>query len=174
MNIITRNAAAEDSRALARIYNHYIRETVITFEEKEVTASEMADRVARIVQLDLPWLVAEFGGSVVGYAYATRWRERSAYRFSVESTVYLDPTHIGRGIGTRLYRDLLIALRKTSVRVVIGGIALPNAASVALHERLGFTKVAHFKDVGCKFGRWIDVAYWQVAPAEIPDSALQP
>jgi phosphinothricin acetyltransferase len=174
MNIITRNAAAHDSGALARIYNHYIRETVITFEEQEVIPAEMADRVAKVVQLDLPWLVAEIEGAVVGYAYATRWRERSAYRFSVESTVYLDPTHTGRGIGTRLYQDLLTALSKTSVRAVIGGIALPNAASVALHENLGFTKVAQFKDVGFKFGRWIDVAYWQTAPAEIPDSAGQP
>jgi phosphinothricin acetyltransferase len=161
MNVTTRAATADDSEALARIYNHYIRESVITFEETEVAASEMVDRVAKIDRLSLPWLVAESGGVVVGYAYAGKWKERSAYRYAVESTVYLDPNHTGRGIGTRLYKDLLTSLRATSVHTVIGGVALPNAASVALHEKLGFTKVAQFKEVGFKFDRWIDVAYWQ-------------
>jgi L-amino acid N-acyltransferase YncA len=163
MNVKTRAATANDSEALARIYNHYIRESVITFEEIEVARSEMVDRVAKIDRLSLPWLVAESEGVIVGYAYAGKWRERSAYRYAVESTVYLDPSHTGRGIGTQLYRDLLTNLRATSVHTVIGGVALPNAASVALHERLGFTKVALFKEVGFKFGRWIDVAYWQFA-----------
>jgi phosphinothricin acetyltransferase len=148
---------------VARIYNHYIRETVITFEETEITHSEMADRIAKIGDLSLPWLVAESEGAIVGYAYAGKWRERSAYRYSVESTVYLDASATGRGIGTRLYRDLLTSLRATPVRTVLGVIALPNTASVALHERLGFTKVAELKEVGFKFGRWIDVAYWQLA-----------
>jgi phosphinothricin acetyltransferase len=148
---------------VARIYNHYIRETVITFEETEITHSEMADRIAKIGDFSLPWLVAESEGAIVGYAYAGKWRERSAYRYSVESTVYLDASATGRGIGTRLYRDLLTSLRATPVRTVLGVIALPNTASVALHERLGFTKVAELKEVGFKFGRWIDVAYWQLA-----------
>jgi phosphinothricin acetyltransferase len=148
---------------VARIYNHYIRETVITFEETEITHSEMADRIAKIGDLSLPCLVAESEGAIVGYAYAGKWRERSAYRYSVESTVYLDASATGRGIGTRLYRDLLTSLRATPVRTVLGVIALPNTASVALHERLGFTKVAELKEVGFKFGRWIDVAYWQLA-----------
>ncbi len=163
MNITTRAATTRDSEPVARIYNHYIRETVITFEETEITHSEMADRIAKIGDLSLPWLVAESEGAIVGYAYAGKWRERSAYRYSVESTVYLDASATGRGIGTRLYRDLLTSLRATPVRTVLGVIALPNTASVALHERLGFTKVAELKEVGFKFGRWIDVAYWQLA-----------
>src|SRR6185503_20086819 len=162
MKVETRPAGAQDSEALARIYNHYIRDSIITFEEVEVPPAEMADRVAAIGRLSFPWLVAESDGAVVGYAYAGKWRERSAYRFAVESTVYLDAGWTGRGIGTQLYRDLLARLRATSVHTVLGGVALPNSASVALHEKLGFTKVAHLKDVGFKLGRWIDVAYWQL------------
>ncbi len=163
MNVRTRAATVTDCEALARIYNHYVRESVITFEEIEIAPSEMVDRVAKIDQLSLPWLIAESEGVVVGYAYAGKWKERSAYRHAVESTVYLDANYTGRGIGTRLYGDLLTSLRATSAHTVIGGVALPNAASVALHEKLGFTKVAQFKEVGFKFERWIDVAYWQLA-----------
>jgi phosphinothricin acetyltransferase len=163
IEVTTRAASAADSEALARIYNHYVRDSIITFEEIEVSAQEMADRVAKIAGLSLPWLVAEAEGAVIGYAYAGKWKERSAYRFAVESTVYLDPRSTGRGAGSALYRELLTRLRATPAHTVVGGVALPNAASVALHEALGFTKVAHFKEVGFKLGRWIDVAYWQLA-----------
>ena len=162
METTIRGATASDAAALARIYNHYIRETVITFEEAEIGPAEMAARIARIDALSLPWLVAD-RGAIVGYAYAGKWRERSAYRYSVESTVYLDPQHTGQGIGTRLYQELLTSLRPTPMHIVFGGVALPNAASIALHEKLGFTKVAHFEEVGFKFGRWIDVGYWKFA-----------
>jgi phosphinothricin acetyltransferase len=162
MSVSTRPARANDAEALARIYNYYIRDSIITFEEVEIAAAEMAERVTKVGKLSLPWIVAESEGALVGYAYAGPWRERSAYRFAVESTVYLDPSHIARGIGTQLYRDLLVRLRNTPMHTVIGGVALPNAASVALHESLGFTKIAHFKDVGFKLGRWIDVGYWQL------------
>jgi L-amino acid N-acyltransferase YncA len=161
--INTRIASAMDAEAIARIYSHHIRTGVATFEESEVSTQEMAGRMAKVAELSLPWLVAESRGEVIGYAYAGKWRERSAYRFAAESSVYLDPLVAGKGIGTRLYRDLLQRLRAQQfLHTVIGGISQPNAASVALHERLGFTKVAHFKEVGFKFGRWIDVAYWQL------------
>ncbi|MEQ9004155.1 MAG: N-acetyltransferase family protein [Pseudomonadales bacterium] len=156
-----RPATAADAEALARIYNPYILDTIITFEETAITAAEMARRVAEVDGYGLPWLVAEHAGAVVGYAYATRWRTRHAYRFAVESTVYLGPEAIGRGIGTQLYEALFEALRQRGTHAVIGGIALPNDASVGLHEKLGMRKVAHFPEVGFKFGRWIDVGYWQ-------------
>lgn len=161
-DINIRSAMASDAEALARIYNHYIRTSVITFEESEVNVGDLLDRMERVHQLSLPWLVAESAGVVVGYAYASKWKDRSAYRFSVESTVYLDPARTGQAIGSRLYRELIKILGAKSMHTVIGGIAMPNDASVALHERLGFTKVAHFKDVGFKFERWIDVGYWQL------------
>jgi len=159
-DVCIRPATRDDAAEIAAIYNHYIRATVITFEEQEITAADMAGRLAAVNASGLPWLIAESAGVIVGYAYADRWRQRSAYRHSVESTIYLDPARTGAGIGIVLYQQLLGAL-PASVHVVIGGIALPNAASVALHERLGFAQVAHFHEVGFKFERWIDVGYWQ-------------
>lgn len=160
MNI--REASAEDAEPIASIYNHFVLTTSISFEEAEVPAIEMAGRIADVRSAGLPWLVAEVDGAIAGYAYATKWRVRNAYRFSVETTVYLSPQHAGQGIGTALYQALLTRLRDGGYHLAIGGIALPNAASVALHEKLGFDKVAHFREVGFKFERWTDVGYWEL------------
>lgn len=163
MNAITiRPAQPDDAVAIAAIYNHYVLTTVISFEEEAVSEADMAGRIADVQAGGLPWLVAEREGRVIGYAYATKWRVRPAYRFSVEVSVYLDAHEQARGIGTRLYEALFAVLREKSVHVVIGGIALPNEASVALHEKFGMRKVAHFAEVGFKFGEWRDVGYWQV------------
>ena len=156
-----RAATAEDGEDLARIYNHYIANTVVTFEETLVNAAEMAARVIDIHALALPWLVTQSPVGVNGFAYASRWKGRCAYRFSVESTVYLDPGATGQGLGSLLYSALLERLRELGCHTVIGGIAMPNIASVALHEKLGMRKVAHFAEVGFKLGRWVDVGYWQ-------------
>ena len=134
---------------------------MVTFEEEPVAASEMERRVLE-VSAEFPWLVAEEAGDVVGYAYAGRWQGRCAYRFTVESTVYLDHRAGGRGIGTGLYGALISELRGRSLHGVVGGISLPNPASIALHEKLGFEKVAHFKEVGWKFDKWIEVGYWEL------------
>lgn len=135
--------------------------SAITFEERPVAPDEMTQRIAEVLE-GLPWLVWEEDGEVGGFAYASKWKGRCAYRYSVESTVYLDPAATGKGIGLHLYRLLLANLRQQEVHTVIGGIALPNEASVALHEKLGFQKVAHFKEVGRKMEKWIDVGYWQL------------
>jgi L-amino acid N-acyltransferase YncA len=156
-----RPAAEGDAEAIARIYQHYVLHTSISFEEQAASAAQMWERVREAMASALPWLVAEHGQQVIGYAFAVKWKVRSAYRHSVESSVYLDPAFIGRGVGTQLYGALLAALRERSIHAVIGGIALPNAASIALHERLGFSKVAQFREVGYKFGQWVDVGYWQ-------------
>jgi len=156
-----RPAEPADSAAVAAIYNHYVAETVITFEEEPVTSGEMARRIQDVQSALLPWLVAEENGRVAGYAYATPWKTRSAYRFSVEITVYLAPGRTGRGLGSLLYSHLFSALQTRGIHAVIGGVALPNQASVALHEKFGFTKVAQFSQVGFKFNQWIDVGYWQ-------------
>ena len=156
-----RDATPADAEAICRIYNPYIRKTIITFEEAEVGVQEMAARVSAVSRT-LPWLVAEREGGALGYAYAGKWRERTAYRQSVESTVYVEESETGRGVGTHLYRALLERLRALPVHTALGGIALPNAASVALHEACGFRKVAHLEQVGFKFGGWIDVGYWQI------------
>lgn len=149
-----------DAAAVCDVYNHYVRNTVVTFEETAVSAEEMAGRIETTVRR-FPWLVHEERGAVIGYAYASPWKTRSAYRFAVESTIYLAPGCTGRGIGTGLYSALLAELRARSLHCAIGGIALPNPASVALHEKLGFEPVARFAEVGWKFGAWIDVGYWE-------------
>ena len=156
-----RDATLEDAPDIARIYNYYIENTIVTFEETQVSADEMLSRMKK-VQEELPWLVKEDGGKVTGYAYASRWSGRCAYRHSAESSVYLDPDAVGSGTGSELYSRLFAELRSRSYHTVIGGIALPNAASVAIHERFGFEKVAHFKETGWKFNKWIDVGYWQL------------
>lgn len=163
-DMLVRSATTADAEAIAAIYDHYVSNTTITFEEQPVAPLQMAARIEEVRATTLPWLVAEQSDRVVAFAYAGKWKGRCAYRHSVESTIYVDPALAGRGIGTRLYRALLVELRGRSIHVVIGGIALPNPASVALHERLGFSKVAHFKEVGYKFDRWIDVGYWQTTP----------
>ena len=155
---------SSDAETIARIYNHHVLATVVTFEEVAVTPQEMASRIATIASLALPWLVAEDAGNVVGYAYAARWKDRSAYRHSVEVTVYVDSAAHGRGFGSKLYAALIEQLRALKIHAVIGGVALPNDASVRLHEKLGFRPIALFKEVGFKFGRWVDVGYWELLP----------
>lgn len=164
-DVTIRPAVETDAAAIAAIYAHYVRETTITFEEDVVTPGDMGARMASVAAAGLPWLVVSRGPDVYGYAYATPWRPRTAYRFSVETTVYLAHDAVGRGLGTRLYTDLLVRLSDLGLHVALGGIALPNAASVALHESCGFRKVAHLSEVGFKFGRWVDVGYWQRALA---------
>ena len=156
-----RPATTEDARQLCEIYNHYVLETSITFEEQPVSQEEMSQRIEETLQT-LPWLVWEEDSHLLGFSYASKWKGRCAYRYSVESTVYLRSDAVGKGLGARLYAALLEALRQRQFHTVIGGIALPNRASVALHERFGFEKVAQFKQVGSKFGEWIDVGYWQL------------
>ncbi|MEP5567008.1 MAG: N-acetyltransferase family protein [Halioglobus sp.] len=157
-----RAARVDDGKALAEIYNHYILHSMATFEEELLSVKEIEQRIEAVAQLGLPWLVAEERGEIIGYAYANRWRERSAYRFSVESTVYLTPELVSRGWGTRLYEALFDELRALDVHAVIGGITLPNPASVSLHERMGMHKVAEFPEVGFKQGEWLAVGYWQI------------
>lgn len=157
-----RDASPDDAAAIAAIYNHYVLTTTISFEEEPASESDFRLRIGAVRDAGLPWLVATLGGEVAAYAYATPWRARSAYRFSVESTVYAAPAMARRGLGRALYGALLERLRKGGIHLVLGGIALPNDASVALHEAMGFEKAAHFSEVGYKFDRWIDVGYWQL------------
>ncbi|WP_444922577.1 arsinothricin resistance N-acetyltransferase ArsN1 family B [Microbulbifer sp. CnH-101-G] len=150
-----------DAQVIAAIYNHYVINTPITFEEQAISSVDMVRRIESVHHSSLPWLVKEQNGEVVGYAYATPWKERSAYRFSVETSVYITNDMKSKGMGTALYLALFAELKKKNIRTAIGGITLPNSASVALHEKLGMKKVAHFEKVGFKFGQWRDVGYWQ-------------
>lgn len=166
-----RPACIEDSSRICGIYNHYVESTVITFEEEPVATAEMRNRIQSGSET-LPWMVCEVEGQIIGYAYASQWKSRCAYRYSVESSIYLSSDSVGAGIGTQLYGALLEELRQLGFHSVIGGVALPNPASVALFEKFGFEKVAHFREVGRKFDRWIDVGYWQLILQDVePDGA---
>ena len=164
-----RLATPSDADAIVRVYNPYVLDTAVTFEERALSAEEMAERIRAVVAAQLPWLVAEEGGQIDGYAYATRWKSRSAYRFTVESSVYVARECAGRGLGRALYGDLLKRLKQGGVHAVVGCLGLPNPASVALHEKCGFQKVAHFREVGFKFGAWLDVGYWQLLLGADPE-----
>jgi L-amino acid N-acyltransferase YncA len=156
-----RDATAADAAAVAAIYDHYVLGTAVTFEETAVPAPVMAARIAAVRDGGLPWLVAVDDGEVAGFAYASPWNPRGAYRHTVECTAYVAPDAAGGGVGSRLYEDLFARLRGLEVHAVIAVIALPNPASVALHERFGLAQAGLFREVGRKFGRWVDVGYWQ-------------
>nr|WP_320132194.1 arsinothricin resistance N-acetyltransferase ArsN1 family B [uncultured Holophaga sp.] len=156
-----RPATPADAAALASIYNPYITDTVITFEEEAVDAAEMEARIRKISQT-YPFIVWEEEGQVLGYAYASSWRTRHAYRFAVETTVYVDQAHFRKGLGERLYRELVIQMRQFGFHSALGCLALPNPPSEALHEKLGFRKVAHMKEAGRKFEQWVDVGFWEL------------
>lgn len=164
--------AARDAGACSRIYAPYVTDSVISFEEVAPGAQEMAARI-QLVTAAYPWLVAERDGAVAGFAYATRHRERASYRWAVDVTVYLDAAHHRHGIGRRLYEALFARLRAQGFHVAVAGITLPNAASVGLHEALGFELVGIYRGIGWKAGSWRDVGWWQLqllpadgAPAE--------
>jgi phosphinothricin acetyltransferase len=157
-----RPATPTDAAAIAAIYNYYVMHTIVTFEEEAITTKEMALRITEVQAAGRPWFVCEENDRVLGYSYASGWKSRCSYRFSLETTVYLDKDATGRGLGTQLYSALVAALRSTKTHALIGGIALPNAGSVALHEKLGFVKIGHFQQVGWKFDQWIDVGYWEL------------
>ena len=154
MNLIMseaiRSATRNDAAAICDIYNHYVLNTVISFETEAVSVDEMAARIEETLT-QFPWLVYEVEGRIIGYAYASKWRLRRAYQHSVEGSVYLVQDYAGRGVGTLLYQTLINELTKQNVHAVLGGIALPNPGSVALHEKLGFVKVAHLPQIGRKF-----------------------
>ena len=155
-----RPVCLDDAPSLCAIYNHYVTQTHISFEEAAVAANEMRQRIAKTTE-SYPWLVCEEDGALLGYAYGSKWRERPAYRFTVEATVYLHPSSAGKGRGSALLDALLTELRQRALHTVIAVIALPNDPSIALFKKFGFQQAAHFQQVGHKFGQWVDVANLQ-------------
>ena len=157
-----RNAVAADLPALTAIYNHYIVHTPITFDLKTYDPEQRRawfDDHAPAGRHRL--LVADERGDVVGYATTSRWRPKAAYDTTVESSVYVRHDAVGRGIGRQLYAALFEAIAGEDVHTIVAGVALPNAASIALHERFGFREVGVFREVGLKFGQFWDVAWLQ-------------
>jgi L-amino acid N-acyltransferase YncA len=164
-----RLATLADAPALARIYAPYVEDSCISFEAVAPDAAEMAARWRAVAPI-APWLVLEDGGEVAGYAYAARHRERAAYRWAVDVSVYIDGRHHRRGAGSALYRALLAMVTAQGFYLAHAGITLPNAGSVGLHEALGFRLVGIYGDVGWKHGAWRDVGWWRL-PLRAPDGA---
>ena len=162
MNMLVRTATPDDGVDIAYIYNYYIATSHATFEVDPVDADEIKLRLERAQEQGYPFLVAECNDEVVGYAYGHEYRVRPAYRQSIEVSVYVRPGQDGKQIGSALYEQLLADIKAAHFHAVIAGISLPNDASIALHEKYGFRKVAHFREVGRKFDRWIDVGYWEL------------
>ena len=170
--VALRPALPGDAGAIASLYAPHVLAGVASFEEQAPDAAAMATRMEGSGGL-YPWIVAAEGSDVVGYAYATRFRDRDAWRWTVETSVYLAEGAQRRGVGRLLYEALVVTLRRQGFTQAIGAIALPNPGSIALHEAVGFRRAGVLRAAGYKHGQWIDVGYWQrqlaegqVAPAE--------
>jgi phosphinothricin acetyltransferase len=166
---------ARDAAACAAIYAPSVEAAPTSFEERAPSAAEMAARMAAHTATH-PWLVAEDGGEVVGYAYSCPYQRRPAYRWSASVSVYVAPDRVGAGIGRALYEELLARLRRQGFRMAMAGITLPNPASVALHARLGFVQTGVNRAIGWKLGAWRDVGWYQLElspepPGTPPDPA---
>ena len=168
-----RVATPADARGVQAIYAPVVRDTVISFELEPPTVAEMERRISATLPI-LPWLVWEESGRIAGYVYASRHKERAAYQWSVDVTAYVHQDYRRRGVGKGLYLELLRILRLQGFFTAYGGITLPNAASVALHESAGFSHFAVYRGVGYKFGRWHDVGWWQCRLAELAPEPTAP
>lgn len=172
---LIRLAGAADAAAIAAIYAPFVTDTPVSFEEEAPDAAEMALRIAGDGRGLHPWLVAGADGVVVGYASSSPFRSRPAYRWTVETGVYLAPQARGRGIGRALMEALLNLLSRQGFTAAVAGITLPNAASVALHEKLGFTRTAIYRNTGFKLGEWrtVEVFTRDLAPRLTPPAELR-
>lgn len=171
MAVLIRLAEESDAAAIAAIYRHYVEQTPISFEDVAPDAAEMARRMRGDLPGYHPWFVAEEGDRLLGYAASSPFRTRPAYRWTVETGIYLAPDAAGRGVGRELLATQLGVLERQGYVAAIGAIALPNDASVALHEKLGFTYAGTYRGVGFKLGEWLDVGLWE---KELAPRSAQP
>ena len=156
-----REVRQEDAAAIAAINNHYVMHSDASFDTEPTDGETMRQRIAAIAAA-CPYFVCEEEGEVVGYCFAHPWKARPAYGLTLETTVYLAPGHTGKGIGRALMLQLIEACRRRGIHVLIACIAGGNRPSIALHEALGFQAVSHFREVGRKFGRWLDVVDYEL------------
>jgi phosphinothricin acetyltransferase len=170
-----RAACERDAAEILAIYAPNVRDAFVSFELEVPSLAEMRSRIAATL-VSHPWLVCEEGGKVLGYAYGSRHRERLAYQWSADVSCYVHAPARGRGVGKSLYTELLRALREQGFRNAYAGIALPNAASVRLHESVGFEPVGVYRGVGFKQGEWRDVGWWhrRLAPLDADPAAPRP
>jgi L-amino acid N-acyltransferase YncA len=168
-----RFATVDDAEAIRAIYGPYCESTCVSFEDVAPSIDQMRERIGRI-GASYPWLVAEIDGRVGGYVYASRHHERAGYRWSVDVAVYLSSAFHRRGLGKTLYATLFAILREQGFFKAYAGVSLPNAASVGLHEHVGFEPVGIYRGAGYKFGRWVDVGWWQLGLQPERDEPADP
>ncbi len=157
-----RNVKVEDAKEIVDIYNHYILNTNVTFEVEALASGEMAKRIEKKTK-DNPWIVYEEDNKILGYAYVGEFRERMAYKFTKEVTIYLDKSVVKRGIGTKLMEALIERCKKEyDIHTLISVVTVPNASSISIHKKFGFERVGYFKEVGFKNNKWLDVEYLQL------------
>ena len=153
-----RQAVTTDAQQICKIYNHYIANTCFTFDEN----AKDVEHFIKEINSGNPWLITEENSEVIGFAYTSLWKTKTAYRFTHESTIYLKPDMHRQGIGTELYKSLICRAKNHHIHSLLACIVLPHDQSIHFHEKLGFKKAAHFKRVGFKFEKWLDVGYWQL------------
>jgi phosphinothricin acetyltransferase len=156
-----RNVKLSDAEHIAQIYNYYIENTVITFDENTVAEEKIRQKIENIGAKGYPFIVYEENGQLIGYAYIDTWRPHSAYNITLETSIYLDMQYAGKGLGTKLYEALIEKSHGMNIHSLIAVISLPNDCSRRLHEKFGFRLIGNFKETGEKFNKLIDVEFWQ-------------
>lgn len=156
-----REVKVEDAKAIVDIYNYYIKNTVVTFEEDELSIKEMEERIIEKTKHN-PWIVYEEEGRVLGYAYLSNWNPRISFRYTSEISIYFDINNLGKGRGTKLFKELIDLAQNYNIHTIVSAITMPNDVSVKLHEKVGFIQVAEFKEVGFKQNRWLDLGHFQL------------
>jgi L-amino acid N-acyltransferase YncA len=162
-DLVIRPYRPEDISAVTRIYGHYVRETVITFETEEPGEAEMANRFATILGKGHPLLIGEMAGEVIGYAYASTYRPREAYRFTCEDSIYLAPGAVGHGIGGKMLARLIEESSKAGLKQMLAVITAERENSIRLHAKHGFRMIGKYEALGFKFDRWLDIVHMQRA-----------
>lgn len=173
MTSVVRLATVEDAESVREIYAPYVRDSAVSFEREVPSVKDIQERISGTLDYH-PWLVVEQIGKVVGYAYSHSYRDRDAYQWSVESTVYVDEDHHRMGVACGLYTSLFETLRRQGFRSVYAAITLPNPASVGFHESMGFDRIGVYENVGFKLGSWHDVGWWSRSLGDYPDDPEPP
>ncbi|MBR6771979.1 MAG: N-acetyltransferase [Clostridia bacterium] len=170
---ILRPASPRDASEILSIYSPFILNTTVTFETEVPSEESFALRIENVTKT-YPWVVCEHEGKIIGYAYSARHRERAAYGFSAELSVYVRPEYSGRGIGKLLCREIIDISEKLGVCTLFSAISVPNEKSIALHRSLGFSKCGHFERAGRKFDKWLDLAWYELFLSDDPPKSLRP